>query len=308
VPSVESRSESRPPAPQPPALDFAAQLRQARERRGISLRQIAATTKISLMVLEALERGDMSRLPGGIFTRAFLRAYAREVGLDPEHTVREFIARYPAEAPGDEPTTPTRERDESPFEEAPSWWAGALRLLWMIVPVALAIVYFAFGARLWRSGVPESASPPAAPSVQVPAGSPHRDQAPAPPATGAGAGQESVRPPEPATPPLAEPTEARPAAGDRAEARLVVRLAPTEECWVWLRVDGGEAEQQLMRAGEAREIRARDEIVMTLGNAGAMHYSVNGQPGRVLGEIGAVVNNLRITPQNVRTFQSVPQR
>jgi hypothetical protein len=39
-----------------------------------------------------------------------------------------------------------------------------------------------------------------------------------------------------------------------------------------------------------------------------MHYSVNGQPGRVLGEIGAVVNNLRITPQNVRTFQSVPQR
>jgi hypothetical protein len=144
--------------------------------------------------------------------------------------------------------------------------------------------------------------------VQTPAPSPQRGQAPASPVTGAGAAPESVPPSESATRTPAVPEEARPAAGDLAEARLVVRLAPTEECWVWLRVDGGEAEQQLMRAGEAREIRARDEIVMTLGNAGAMHYSVNGQPGRVLGEVGAVVKDLRLTPQNVRTFQSVPQR
>jgi len=53
----------------------------------VSLRQIANATKISIAALEALERNDISRLPGGIFSRAFVRSYAVEVGLDPETTI-----------------------------------------------------------------------------------------------------------------------------------------------------------------------------------------------------------------------------
>src|SRR5262249_31159443 len=75
--------------------NFGARLREARERRGISLRQIANPTKISVSALEALERNDISRLPGGIFSRAFVRSYAIEVGLDPESTIQEFIAAFP---------------------------------------------------------------------------------------------------------------------------------------------------------------------------------------------------------------------
>src|SRR5581483_11589641 len=71
--------------------DFGGTLKQAREERGISLRQIATATKISVVALEALERDDFSRLPGGIFSRAFVRAYALEVGLDPEQTVQDFL-------------------------------------------------------------------------------------------------------------------------------------------------------------------------------------------------------------------------
>src|SRR3989440_12743584 len=78
--------------------DFGRKLREARERRGISLRQIAAATKISMSVLEALERNDISRLPGGIFSRAFVRSYAIEGGLDPEATIQEFIAQFPHDA------------------------------------------------------------------------------------------------------------------------------------------------------------------------------------------------------------------
>jgi cytoskeleton protein RodZ len=74
---------------------FGAKLRNAREKRGISLRQIANATKISIGALEALERNDISKLPGGIFSRAFVRSYAAEVGLDPEETIREFIAQFP---------------------------------------------------------------------------------------------------------------------------------------------------------------------------------------------------------------------
>src|SRR5512142_269184 len=79
--------------------DFGGKLRQARERRGISLRQIAASTKISAAALEALERNDISTLPGGIFSRAFVRSYASEVGLDPDDTVREFLERFNQEPP-----------------------------------------------------------------------------------------------------------------------------------------------------------------------------------------------------------------
>jgi cytoskeleton protein RodZ len=75
--------------------DFGSKMRRAREERGISLRHIAEVTKISVSALGALERNDISRLPGGIFSRAFVRAYAVEIGLDPEQTVREFLARFP---------------------------------------------------------------------------------------------------------------------------------------------------------------------------------------------------------------------
>src|SRR4029077_1499306 len=79
--------------------DFGGKLRQARERRGISLRQIAAITKISAAALEGLERNDISKLPGGIFSRAFVRSYAAEIGLDPDDTVREFLDRFNQDTP-----------------------------------------------------------------------------------------------------------------------------------------------------------------------------------------------------------------
>ncbi len=75
--------------------DFGSRMRHAREQRGVSLRQIADATKISVSQLEALERNDISRLPGGIFSRAFVRSYAAEVGVDPEQTVRDFLAQFP---------------------------------------------------------------------------------------------------------------------------------------------------------------------------------------------------------------------
>src|ERR1700752_1373188 len=81
-----------------PEGDFGSRMRHAREQRGVSLRQIAEATKISVSVLEALERNDISRLPGGIFSRAFVRSYAVEIGADPEQTVRDFLSQFPHES------------------------------------------------------------------------------------------------------------------------------------------------------------------------------------------------------------------
>lgn len=77
---------------------FGARLRQRREEQGIALITIAEQTKIKLSLLEALERDDVSHWPSGIFRRAFIRAYAQAVGLNPEVVVREFLEVHPEAA------------------------------------------------------------------------------------------------------------------------------------------------------------------------------------------------------------------
>jgi len=69
---------------------FGESLRREREMRGVSLEEIAATTKINLRFLKALEAEDFAKLPGGIFTRSFLRAYASYLGLDIERILAEY--------------------------------------------------------------------------------------------------------------------------------------------------------------------------------------------------------------------------
>jgi hypothetical protein len=78
-----------------PATPFCVRLRRERERRQIALTSISANTKISVSVFEALERGDVSRWPSGIFRRSFIRAYAAAIGLDPDATAREFLEAFP---------------------------------------------------------------------------------------------------------------------------------------------------------------------------------------------------------------------
>jgi transcriptional regulator with XRE-family HTH domain len=74
---------------------FGARLRQRREKQQIALTTIAEQTKIKLSLLEALERDDLSRWPEGIFRRAFIRAYAHAIGLEPDVVVREFLDVHP---------------------------------------------------------------------------------------------------------------------------------------------------------------------------------------------------------------------
>jgi hypothetical protein len=74
---------------------FGPRLRRERERRGISLDTIATTTRVGTDLWEALERNDFTQWPSGIFARAFIRDYARAVGLDAEEIVDEFCRHFP---------------------------------------------------------------------------------------------------------------------------------------------------------------------------------------------------------------------
>ena len=71
---------------------FGDKLRNQRERRGISLDAISTTTKISPRMLRAIEDEHFDQLPGGVFNKGFVRAYARQIGLDEEETVSDYLA------------------------------------------------------------------------------------------------------------------------------------------------------------------------------------------------------------------------
>ena len=79
-------------------LTFGARLRSQRESQQVALAAIAEETKINVALLEGLERDDLSRWPGGLFRRAYVRTYAQKIGLDPETVVREFVELYPDRA------------------------------------------------------------------------------------------------------------------------------------------------------------------------------------------------------------------
>ncbi len=143
-------------------------MKRAREARGVSLREIATRTKISASALEALERNDISRLPGGIFGRGFVRAYAQEVGLDPEETIREFLERFPHETVTvGSPYVPPE--DHAAVEGSRKSAETALKLAAISVPVAIAIVYLTLTYRPSEEPVAETptASVPAPPSAPV---------------------------------------------------------------------------------------------------------------------------------------------
>lgn len=122
---------------EPEVQDLGSGLRRAREQSGLSLRAIADVTKLSTRTLAALEENRIDLLPGGIYRRAIVRAYAAEVGLDPEQTLRAFLSRHPDEVPTAAP--PVEPRPPRPGARALRAVAG---LLGALIPVLAGVIYF----------------------------------------------------------------------------------------------------------------------------------------------------------------------
>ena len=252
--------------------DFGGKLRQARERRGISLRQVASSTKIAPAALDALERNDISRLPGGIFSRAFVRSYALEVGLDPDQTVQEFLDRFDQEAPPTaESVAASMPEAEREFEQRQRRAARALTLTAVAIPVLIAALYFALRGRTAAQAGP----------------------GPAQVATAAD-------PPPAAAAASAVPRDDRPLPSSAA-ALLVLEIRPRAICWVSARVDGRPVFTRIMRAGERELLTVQREAVIDVGDAGAFAYTVNGRDGKPIGSAGQK-RTLTVTPATAPQF------
>lgn len=252
--------------------DFGGKLRQAREQRGVSLRQISANTKISVGVLEALERNDVSKLPGGIFGRGFVRSYALEVGLDPDQTVAEYMARFHAEETP-EPAVHVVSAQESAHATERHAAGMAVRTILALLVFGGIFAFFAF--RGWNEAASSTGSAPAPPRSEV---------ATTPPAT---AGQSG----------------AIPAADDalRATGPMRLELHPTGPCWVKLSADGQDVFAKLMQPGQKEVLTVREVAIISIGDAGAFAFSVDGRPGRTLGSAGEV-KTARITRETLPEY------
>ncbi len=110
-------------------------LREARERQKVSLHAIAEKTNISVRFLDAIEKGQFDKLPGGIFTRGFIRSYASQVGLDPDAAVEQFLSDEPTQRDDDIDQAPARTQGDGPT-------LATLVLAGLgVIVVALAFVY-----------------------------------------------------------------------------------------------------------------------------------------------------------------------
>ena len=257
------------------ARTVGARLREAREKRGVSLRQIATKTRISIMSLEALERSDLSRLPGGIFTRSFIRAYAQEVGLDPDRTIDDFIAELPPDA-----VTATASyaviEDGEKLESDRKAVATALRLALVSLPIIGLVIYYGM--------------------QRAPAAG--EDGAPAATAGSRASDAPSADPPHAAAAVVS--TTSTPAVSPQV-LQLSMVIAPRARCWVSVNADGEQVFSGMMNAGEKRALTAKEQITLNVGDAGAFVYTLNGRAGKTLGGSGEVVS-ARITRANIQDF------
>jgi cytoskeletal protein RodZ len=231
------------------------------------------------MSLEALERSDLSRLPGGIFTRSFIRAYAQEVGLDPDRTIQDFIAELPPEA-ATATVRPVGMEDGEKLESDRRAVTTAFRLIMIIVPIVGLVMYY--GSQRRASEVETAPQPVVEATATEPV---------APPITLEPVAVAAETPPAP--PPKAAP----PVSG------LMMEMTPRALCWVSVNADGERVFSGMMKGGEKHSVSAKEQIVLNVGDAGAFEYTLNGRPGKALGAPGEVVSK-RITVSTLDQFVS----
>lgn len=238
-------------------MNVGTELRQAREARGLSVPQLASTTRIQQRVIEGIERNDLSVVPPPPYARGFIAAYAREVGLNPARIVHDYFAQFDMPEAGRATPSPI----PIPDDVRPRRWIPALAALAVIVALAALMIR-------------TDAHDPAAPGVVGTTG-PGRPPGEALPAAGAPVGGAVIAEPHPSE-------------------TITVILQTEHASWIAATTDGTRAMYRIVQPGAREILRASEEITVRVGDAGAVRWSVNGRPAELMGRRGEV-RDVRVT-------------
>ena len=234
-------------------LDPASRLRVAREQKGLSHRQVAEATKLSVRQIELLENGHLSGLPDGIYRRSIIKAVAREVGLNPDQLITEFTSVNPADLPSAPSVVLAAPKAATSFNKV-------LTLVSAALPMVAGILYF--GLPLTRAMVADAPRP-----VQH---------------------ERRIEQARAEIVPVGGFTET-PLAASRP-VPVVVTLTISSRCQLRIVADGNEIVGRTMEQGETLPIELGEELLLLGDNASAVQFSINGQAGRQLGEPGDVLS------------------
>jgi len=242
-------------------------LKAARERRGLSLRDVFEATRVSLVNLEAVEKGDFSRLPPPVYARDFIRKYARAVGID-ENPLLKNYGRY---LEGLKPRgVETAVRKPWP-EKGRRYQFLCLSLAAVIIAGILVYALFLYDQSEKAVLPAPSVEPPPAREQTAPAAPP---SVPAPPAQAA-----------PAVAQTAGPPAAIPPGGKR---HLVIEARETT--WVRITADREPPYQVLLKPGDRIERTAAGYFQLDIGNAGGIELILEGKSLGSPGKRGQVVH------------------
>jgi transcriptional regulator with XRE-family HTH domain len=242
-------------------------LKRERELRGVSLKEISSSTKISLRFLEALEEDRLDILPGKFFIKAILRTYAKFIGLEEDYVLNKY---YEASLELEQ----SQESKQTKRKTRPVVTKNIKKLIYSLALIIILMLFLFFLYNLFF--LKKQTSPP----TEIPRASTLL--------------QEDMILPPSRTETLAEFI--------REEVNITIEISFLEETWLQVLADGVLKVDGLKQQGEKFMVKANEEFLIHLGNAGGISYTLNNKQGKQLGPSGAVIKNLRITPENYQRF------
>ena len=269
---------------------FGERLRREREMRGVSLDQIVATTKIGRRLLLALEEEQFDLLPGGIFNKSYVKAYAKCIGINEDEAVAEYM-QAANEAPPD--TRVIAQQHASIHSNRPMRRSG-----FPVLPVLILVVVIAGGIGGWkvyqdrqndrgkRAAIPANADVSQQPTnaaalVASGGGSAANHTSSAQSAQTSPASPAATQPASSVAPPSEAAVPKVPAESSSANtpvgAPFEVVVRPKDSAWVSVKSDGKYVVRGIIKPPDVRTIRATGQVVFYTGNAGAVEVSFNGK-------------------------------
>ena len=292
---------------------FGDRLRKEREQRSITLDDISLSTKIGTRMLRALEEEKFDQLPGGIFNKGFVRAYARHVGLDEEQTLADYMEALGESQMPASPEAHVAAKPETAPEHRPVAHAGtatpASEIPWGMLALVLMLVVLAFATWSYYHRPPQIEKSTNAPvptgETSAPSGS-TPSPAPTPQSTtpslektapGSSDGKapstpipttEKAAPSSPVSQAALHGSQSIPQSASGAFTVLLKVSDNVEDCWVSIVADGQPPVEVTLVAPEQKVIQARNEIVVKAGSIGAIDVFFNGQKLPRMGDVGVV--------------------